>query len=368
MTSQVREGFNPDVAVGPGETLLEWLEENAMTQSDFALRVGLSPKTLNQIIKGKAPLSQETALKLERITNIPANFWNARETIYREELTRALETESLERDLELLKFLPLNEMKKRNFISGTKTSKVETLREVLSFFMVANSEAWHNVWATPNVAFRKSSAFESSIGAVATWLRIGELEASKLNLSEFNCDGLKRSLVDLRRVTLETSGEKVGPRLVEICSKVGVGISFVPEIPGTRLSGATRWVGGHPIIQLSLRHKSEDHFWFSFFHELGHVLLHPRGDVFIENSDWEFNRGAQRLENEANKFSENTLIPEENRERFSGLRSIDSILEFASDIGIAPGIVIGRLQKEGILRFSQFNGYKRRFVFTSSEQ
>jgi HTH-type transcriptional regulator/antitoxin HigA len=101
---------------------------------------------------------------------------------------------------------------------------------------------------------------------------------------------------------------------------------------------------------------------------LGHVLLHPRGDVFIENSDWEFNRGAQRLENEANKFSENTLIPEENRERFSGLRSIDSILEFASDIGIAPGIVIGRLQKEGILRFSQFNGYKRRFVFTSSEQ
>jgi HTH-type transcriptional regulator/antitoxin HigA len=147
-------------------------------------------------------------LKLERITNIPANFWNARETIYREELTRALETESLERDLELLKFLPLNEMKKRNFISGTKTSKVETLREVLSFFMVANSEAWHNVWATPNVAFRKSSAFESSIGAVATWLRIGELEASKLNLSEFNCDGLKRSLVDLRRVTLETSGSR----------------------------------------------------------------------------------------------------------------------------------------------------------------
>ena len=120
MSIQLRKSFNPDLAIGPGETLLEWLEENAMTQNNFALRVGLSPKTLNQIIKGKAPLTHETALKLERITEIPANFWNAREAIYREELTRVLETESLRQDLELLKILQLKSWKRKQ-IDSLKT-------------------------------------------------------------------------------------------------------------------------------------------------------------------------------------------------------------------------------------------------------
>jgi len=368
MDIQLRESFNPDLAIGPGETLLEWLEENAMTQNNFALRIGLSPKTLNQIIKGKAPLSHETALKLERITKIPANFWNVREAIYREELTRAGETESLRQDLELLKLLPLNEMKKRKIVTLNSISKIETLREVLSFFMVADNAAWHKVWATPNVAFRKSSTYESSIGAVATWLRISELAASKLELSEFNQDAFRRSIGDLRKITLETNGEKIGNKLIATCSNVGVGITFVPEIPGTRLSGATRWVGGRPIIHLSLRHKSDDHFWFSFFHEVGHVLLHSRGEVFIENSDWEIHKSAQRLEDEANRFSENTLIPEEKLRQFPELAGIDSILGFAADIGISPGIVIGRLQREGFIRFNQFNSYKRKFEFITSEQ
>lgn len=367
MSIQLRESFNPDLAIGPGETLLEWLEENAMTQNNFALRVGLSPKTLNQIIKGKAPLTHETALKLERITEIPANFWNAREAIYREELTRALETESLRQDLELLKILPLNEMKKRKVVTLKNVSEVERLKEVLSFFMVADSAAWHKVWATPNTVFRKSSSYEGSIGAVATWLRISELAASKLDLAEFNQNAFRRSIPDLRKITLETSGEKIGNRLITTCSKVGVGITFVPEIPGTRLSGATRWVGGRPIIHLSLRHKSEDHFWFSFFHEAGHILLHSRGEVFLENIDWEIHKSAQKLEEEANRFSENTLIPEEKTGEFPELTAIDSILGFATAIGISPGIVIGRLQKEGVIRFNQFNSFKRKFEFITFE-
>lgn len=148
---------------------------------------------------------------------------------------------------------------------------------------------------------------------------------------------------------------------VSICAAAGVHVVFVPELPGTRLCGATRWVGNNPVIQLSLRHKSDDHLWFTFFHEAGHVLLHGKKGVFIDDSKHD---ASEEQEIEANTFAANFLIPEKLWSKFveTGAFTEISVKRFAGECGISPGIVVGRLQHEEKLSYaSPMNKLKKRF-------
>ena len=135
-------------------------------------------------------------------------------------------------------------------------------------------------------------------------------------------------------------------------------IPSVPEITGTRASGAARWLTPiKAVIQLSLRYKSDDHLWFSFFHEAAHLLLHSKKRTFVSGTEAE----NDPTEDEANAFAASFLIPRRYETELRALESLDDIAAFADRIDIAPGIVVGRLQKEGILDWSQGNRLKKRF-------
>ena len=147
-----------------------------------------------------------------------------------------------------------------------------------------------------------------------------------------------------------------------MCSNAGVAVVFVSELPDIHLSGATRWLNSQKaMIILTLRHKSDDHLWFSFFHEVGHILLHKKNNVFID----ELKSYSDISEKEANRFSANFLIPEKEyrdfKEKINRI-SRAAILEFSNRIGIAPGIIVGRLQHDGIIDYSFHNRLKRKFI------
>jgi HTH-type transcriptional regulator/antitoxin HigA len=348
--------FDPDYAVAPGSTLRSTLIEGEMTQSDLAARSGLSVKHVNQIIHGAAPITHETALAFEKVTGVPASVWNRLEGNYRDRLARLEDRRALTSDSAWLDSLPIKELIKRGRLTKTP-DKGELLDQVCRFFEVANRQSWERVWLTPLASFRKSPAFESDAGAVATWLRLGEIEAAKVECEEFDQRRFRRALERIRALTREDP-ERFQKEVVRLCAESGVAVVFVPEIKGTRASGAARWLTPtKAVIQLSLRYKSDDHLWFSFFHEAAHLLLHSKKGTFVTGADVE----DKATEDEANAFAASFLIPHRYESELRQLQSLDDIRSFAERIGIAPGIVVGRLQKEGLLDWNQGNGLKKRF-------
>jgi HTH-type transcriptional regulator/antitoxin HigA len=355
--------FEPNFAVPPGETLAETLESLGMTQAELAERMGRPLKTINEIVAGKAMITSDTALQLEKVLGVPASFWTNRERLYRDALARRRETSELEQQLDWLKTMPVKDLVRAGWISSV-AEPISQLRVVLGFFGVAGVEEWHALWESPEAAFRQSAAFAANRGATAAWLRRGELDAQKIECAPFNEYTFMKALQKLRNFTSMNPSEFV-PAMREHCAAAGVAMVFVPPLPGVRAYGVTRWLhSSKALVQLSLRGKTDDHLWFTFFHEAGHVLKHGKRAVFVEDGD-EKTAARDPREAEANAFACDLLIPAADYGRFctNSDFSLAAIRRFANRIGIAPGIVAGRLQHEKRLPFSRGNQLKRRFDF-----
>jgi len=355
---KVKNEFHPDYAVPPGEILEYELELRAMSQKELSDRTGITSKHLISIIKGDSAITPQTAIKLERVLGMPVDYWLNLESQYREILARKSEQKQLERDLEWLKRVPVNEMAKRGWIEKPK-DKMEVLDRVLKFFGIASVAQWDDIWPNLAVAYRQHQKHEVFPEAVSAWLRKGELESHKIQCSKFDKSGFKALLSDLRELTTKTP-ENFVPELQQRCANFGVAVVFVPALPKTSVSGATRWLTkDKALIQLSLRYKSNDHLWFTFFHEAGHILLHGKKEMFLEGT----NGLDGKKEEEADKFAEEMLIPRAEFNAFVKTRNFyaDDIRGFADAIGIAPGIVVGQLQHKKFLPQNFCNELKQRY-------
>ncbi|MDQ3690294.1 MAG: ImmA/IrrE family metallo-endopeptidase [Chloroflexota bacterium] len=348
--------YEPDYATPPGLTLRSTLDSLGMTQADLAARTGLSLKHVNQVVQGVAPVTHETALLLEKVTGVPARIWNSLEATYRDRVLRMDDREVLASDAEWLSELPIKELVRRGRLPA-RADHATLVDEVCRFFGVANRTSWERVWRDPLASFRRSTTLTSDAGAVAAWLRIGEIDAHSLDVKPFDARRFRQSLEEIRELTV-LSPEEFVPQLREACSRSGVALVFVPEIKGARCWGAARWLTPiKALIELSLRYKSDDHLWFSFFHEAAHLLLHGKKETYISTD-----RFSDPVEEEANAFAATFLIPRKYEARLRALR-LNEVREFADELGIAPGIVVGRLQKEGILGWDEGNSLKKRFAF-----
>lgn len=348
--------FSPNFITTPGEVLEDYLESYNMKQSELAERTGLTSKTINHIIKAKAPITTETALKLEKVLGRPASFWNNLELIYQEDKARLNEQKELEKNIAWMKQIPISNMSKLGWIQKLK-DPLEQLNEILTFFGIASPAQWEVMWNKHQVAYRKAEKTNSF--AISAWLRQGEIEAQKIQCNSFNKKEFRLLLDDLRDLTIIEDPNEFITKLVESCANVGVAVVFLPELPGSGVHGCTKWIGDKAIIQLSLRYKSNDHLWFTFFHEAAHILKHGRKETFLEYG----NGLDEEKEIEANKFSGDHLIPPKELEEFlvSWDKSLVQIKRFAKKINIAPGIVVGRLQHDGFLRPNMGNQLKIRY-------
>lgn len=361
MASKKRLAFKPDYALAPGVTLLETIQSLGLSQAELAKRSARPLKTINEIVKGKTAITPETALQLEHVLGVPASFWNKLERNYRETLASIKENKAFESGVNWAKTFPVQELLKRNVMSEW-ADDTALVRILLQFFGVSSISAWKQVWTAPATAYRRSSAFTHSPEATAAWLRLGEIEAKKLRLPNFKKGTFKKALIRIRNL-MNRAPLDLKARLIEECRKSGVALVFVQELPKTCVHGAVRWMGDTPVIQLSCRYKVEDIFWFSFFHEAGHVILHGKREVFLEDDS------RQSLkEKQADSFARNHLISEGRWREF--IESADfseaNIIAFAQSVGIPAGIVVGRLQHEQKIDFAHFNYMKRRFDLTKS--
>lgn len=362
MRGEIGYPFQPDYAIPPGETLQETLGGVGMTQAQLAERTGLTTKTINLIVKGKAPVTPETALQLERVLGTPASFWNNRERQYRETLARLQEEKQLEEHTAWLKDMPYRPMVGLGWIPDAK-EPVARIQILLNYFGVASPQQWKSVWEKPVAAFRDSKAFQKDPGAVSAWLRKGEIEAQKIHTKPYE-EGRFREALGRARSLTQQPPETFEPALRKLCSDSGVAWVLIPELPGTHAHGATRWLTPEKaLIQLSLRYKSNDQLWFSFFHEAGHILLHGKREVFLEDHSVPSNK-----EVEADRFASDKLIPPSDYMRLVSQGPPYTkllICRFAKQVGIAPGIIVGRLQHDGKLPPSHCNDLKVRLAWAN---
>ncbi len=342
-----------EYVIAPGETILELLESNSMSQLDLSDKTGINKKTINEIIKGKAPITTSTALKLEYVFNIPASFWNNLESQYREALERQKDMESIINDEKYLESIPYNEMVKRNwdYISETRSSQQRVIN-LRKFFSVASLS--FDTDLKRKLAFRKKDNDNFSYESLYCWLRYGEIQTNKIELSKFNIELLKDTSNEIRKL-VNNPFLKVIDKVKELLSKCGVSLIFEPHLPKTYVTGVSYKVTpDKAIIMLSDRGKRDDILWFTLFHEIAHLIKHGTKEVFLDEDDTEQNE----MEKEADNYSKNILIP--NKEYISFLEKNNaftnkSIIEFAKSINVSPGIVIGRLQNDQLIDWNEYS-------------
>lgn len=350
--------FRPDYAVPPGWVLEERLEACGLSQAAFAERCGRSGKLISEIIAGRAPIESETALQFEKVLGVDASVWLGMEADYRLHRARAAEAADAAEAGAWLRAFPVRDLVARGAIDRP-VSDADAVSKLLSFFRVGSVEAWRHNFGAGRVVYRRSPSFESDEVALATWLRLGEIEAEGQACADYRESAFRQAMRDIRGLTRAPIDDALA-RARQLCNRAGVALVLVRPLPRAALSGAAWWSSPRKaVIQLSARHRTDDHLWFSFFHEAAHILLHSKKGVFVDDGDG----AGDDLEVQANDWASNMLVRRETWARFVAgrPRSVGAVRAFADAEGLAAGIVVGLLQHGGHLPWSHLNGLKVRY-------
>jgi len=293
--------YFPQSRPHPGETLLEKLEEMKMGPKEFALRSGKPEKTIIAVLKGESSITADMAVQFENITRIPAHFWMNHQRGYDEFIARKKREAVIRQATPWAKQFPLEDMMQKGWLPQVKTLKQKTM-EMLSFFGFSNHKAWEEYYFKQQlkVAFRISLAQTKDPFAISAWLRQGEIQAAELLSNEYSEKKFKEALPRLKSMMENLPPDYIN-QLQSICLEAGVKVVFTPFLPNAPINGSTRWLNSTPLIQLTDESTQSDHFWFTFFHEAGHILLHGKKDVFLENL--EYSDKDNQKENEADEFA-----------------------------------------------------------------
>lgn len=340
------------IATPPGATIKEQLEDRNMTQKEFAQRMGMSEKHISHLVNGDVKLTPDVAIRLESVLGLPADFWNKLEARYQEKSARANAENEMTEDLQLIKKFPYNEIRKLNWIPDAKSpiEKVENLRKFFEVFKLSVL----GPGIIPGIAFRQLTTSEKNDLISITWAQKAKLEARSIETKDINIEKLKNSISYIREMTTQ-SPEVFCNNLVKTLTDCGIAIVFLPHIKGSFLHGATFYDGKKIVMGLTVRGKDADKFWFSLFHELAHIIYghigQPKGTTYED-------------EEIANQFARDTLIPEEKYNTFIKLNKFSKydVIAFANKVNIAPGIVVGRLQKENFIDYNQLNDLKVKYI------
>lgn len=352
--------FEPDWLSAPGATIADMLEQKNLSIEEFADLLGCSQEKAEKLLHGRTAITRGVAKLLEDTIGGSARFWLSRETQYRNEVARLQGKGDTVAAKEWLSELPLKDMIQFGWIKAGSDIE-QKVSSCLKFFDVKNVAEWRNTYGgvLTAVAFRTSATFESEPGAALAWLRRGEIQASKINCKPWSASGFERSLIKARRLTRSKDPNTFVPKLRSICAEHGVALVIARAPAGCRASGATRFLSPQKaMILLSFRYLSDDQFWFTFFHEAGHLILHSDRALFLEDGS----DVTLKEEHEANLFAQNLLIPPESRSEIMEIEpSKENIMRVAVKIGISRGIVVGQLQHLKRVEPSKLNWMKRRF-------
>lgn len=349
----------------PGDTIQEHIDAIGMSQAELAERLGRSIPKLNELIKGKAPITKETATKLEYVLGVPASFWLNLERQYQDELLEIEQMEELEQWKEWVSGFPLLAMKKLGLIPDTR-DKAEIAGSLLKFFRVASPVQWSDIYVGSSLAFKIELRHTAEPQAISVWLRLGELQAEHLQVSAFDKKALRNQLDAFKEIAFTHPADWL-EQLQALCASCGVALVYTPGIAKAPIYGATRWIKGNsmPLIQITDRQKDYNAFWFTFYHELAHILYHGKKDIFIEGLD--SISPDQEKEEEANAFGSRMLLSDKERNELFEYISYDKelVLQLSQKFRKHPGIIVAQIQRvhQHLYKDISLNSLKAKVIF-----
>ncbi len=340
------------IATPPGATIREQLKGRGMSQKEFAARMDLSEKHISKLINGEVQLTPEVAVRLETVLGVPAKFWNNLEAIYREKLLKIEAENFMDEDEALAQQFPYSEMAKYGWIQGTRDPK-EKVVYLRQYFGVVRLALLGNEQIT-KIACRRLAITEKADLALMAWAQEARILAREIQTAPIDIKGLIAVIPQIRKMTV-MEPEEFCPKVKKILADCGIALVFLPHLKGSFLQGASFLDGNKIVVGLTARGKDADKFWFSLFHELAHIVLGHIGKI---------NGTTDQDEKDADNWSENTLINSTDFAVFKNGRdySEKSVLVFAREQEIAPGIVVGRMQREGMIKYSMLNNLKVQYV------
>lgn len=365
--------YTPDFLIHPGESLAEALNDRHMTQWELSIRTGISEKHINQIINGKAPITPETAIKLDTVLSISSEFWNNLQKNYEETLARLEADRTIENEISYFSEFKncYTELVKYEILPNNKDIKEKT-KQLLSFFGVSSLKS---VITTENLAFRIANNQKIDKETLSWRLRLWVIKYNNEKKTDtikiYDEKKLKLALDKLRDLTKERWN--FWNDVKQILNECWVAIYFMPYFSKTFVNGVSRRIGDNPLIQVSMRGKSHDIFRFTLFHEIWHILLHGKKDEFADlrdneiinkntfiDCDWLDLWHEDKKEIDANNFASSVLIPNDLYKIFLGKNNFSdqAIINFAKEINIDAWIVSRRLAKENKIDWKQANHFR----------
>ena len=349
-------GLAPRWASAPGETIASALSEREMSRNELATGLGLDIEQTDRLLRGDLSITISLARRLADIVGGSTRFWMTREAQYLDDLAR------VKADRWSQEF-PVAQMASFGWITRPKTWR-DRIEECLRFFDVEDVDEWDDRYGKDLEAahFRTSATFELESAATTAWFRAGERAAEHApDLPPYDAGVFESAMPAIRQLTRVKEPERFVPELIERCASAGVRVVLVRAPKGCPASGAARLHDGQPMIQLSARHLTDDHLWFTFFHEAGHVVRHDLDTAFVDVLDSD---SQDDLEQDANDFASGWLM---GRFRIGpGAVSRRDIIRAAHANDVAPGVVVGQLQHRGQVRPDQHNGLKRRYLWNGT--
>lgn len=343
--------MNNNFLVPTGNIIKEYLEEYGITQKDLAERINSSEKHISNVLKGKNRLTEEFALKLEKvIVGVPASYWLNYEAKYREQVAR-------EEEIATVNKWNLQEIAKRfhfkEVFKGLDISLTQQAIEMLKLLKISDFQNFDNVYRNVAVDFMEDRGEKE---ALAIWLNMCEAEIEiqndEIDAVQYKECNVKENLNKFKLLSNNNKTESSINSCRKLFNKLGIYLVFCEAVTNSKVRGALTTYKNHPAIYISGRFKSHSNTWFALIHEIGHLLLHYNKNVVIVSYEDDENN----KEKEANEFARNFFINPENYKQFCEKNEInaETIKKFAKEQGTIPEIVVARLQHDEIIGFDQF--------------
>jgi HTH-type transcriptional regulator / antitoxin HigA len=361
--------IEPNWASSPGATIARVMKTREIEPSDFADAVGLNADEFDALLHGKLRLSEKLAEALAEQLGSTARFWLARDKDYLKELARLGAADGTAID-QWAQSMPVASMKRLGWLPMDSRTKLARNDALLSFFDCKSIQDWGQRYSAGvgAVAFRTSLTFASDGMATLVWLRAGEAQLASRPNALFDREEFRRILPSLKRLSAFKHPATILQRLRDACALVGVSITTARAPEGCRASGASWFdADGRPVIHLSFRHLSEDHFWFTFFHEAAHVILHGHSHIDSDGVQV-MGEDTEKQEDEANAYAQEILLPDDIRQDILGRQAVSAkaILHAAKVAKVTAGVIVGQLEKAKVIRHGKFLFLKHRYRWGAS--
>jgi len=357
----IKNQYRPQSVTHPGFILEEKLAEIGMSKKEFAVRTQKPEKTISQVVNQISSITPDMAVLFENVLKIPASFWLKLQIKHDEAVAREKVVNICDASEAWARRLPYAHIAKDGWVPPTRKVE-EKVRNALNFFGISSYKAWEDIYLKQElkVAFRISLAHMKEPEAISVWLRMGELQAAEKQVAEYCPNSFVDALEKAKHLMFKHPSDFFS-QLEKLCADSGVKLVYTPCLPKAPISGCTRWIDGTPVMQLSGRYKTNDKFWFTFFHEAGHILKHGKKDIFLEDTS---NGHDTDKEREADEFAAEMLLPKAQEEEILKYLdfSIPKIKFWSRKFNVHPAIIVGRLLHNKTITYPAPNGLHNFFV------